>query len=164
MTVFSDNNSDLTCSIMCRDWLFQSVGHRCYWRWTYSSCGVLSTLQNSKWNDKSSLSYWPLKFCLILAEKYCQRHGTEYLCLPFWKKLNHLLLCNDLIISFKRPWLRKRVRPGKSGWPNSLKLGEHIDLDELFLNPVLFVSILSSFPFFLAGSHFGASEYKKTPI
>ena len=53
---------------------------------------------------------------------------------------------------------------GNRGRPNSMKLGEHIDLDELFLNPVLFVSVLSPLPFFLAGSHFGASEYKKTPI
>ena len=38
------------------------------------------------------------------------------------------------------------------GWPNSMKLGEHIDLDELLLNPVLFVFVLSSFPFF-KGDH-----------
>ena len=37
---------------------------------------------------------------------------------------------------------------GNRGRPNSMKLGEHIDLDELFLNPVLFVPVLSPFPFF----------------
>ena len=53
--------------------------------------------------------------------------------------------------------------PGNGGWPNSMKLGDDIDLDELFLNPVLFVFTLSSFQFF-RGSHFGVSEYKKTPM
>ena len=31
---------------------------------------------------------------------------------------------------------------GFGGWPNSMKLGEDIDLDELLLNPVLFVFVL----------------------
>ena len=37
---------------------------------------------------------------------------------------------------------------GNLGWPNSMKLGENIDLDELLLDPVLFVFVLSSFCFF----------------
>ena len=54
---------------------------------------------------------------------------------------------------------------GNRGWPNSIKLGENMDLDELLLDPVLFVFVLSSFCFFRGGgSYFGVSEYKKTPI
>ena len=37
---------------------------------------------------------------------------------------------------------------GNRGWPNSMKLGENIDLDELLLESVLFVFVLSSFCFF----------------
>ena len=37
------------------------------------------------------------------------------------------------------------------GWPNSMKLGEDIDLDELLLDSVLFVFVLSSFNFFKGG-------------
>ena len=37
---------------------------------------------------------------------------------------------------------------GNRGWPNSMKLGENIDLDELLLDQVLFVFVLSSFCFF----------------
>ena len=36
---------------------------------------------------------------------------------------------------------------GNGGRPNSMKLGEDIDLDELLLNPVLFVHVLSPFNF-----------------
>ena len=50
------------------------------------------------------------------------------------------------------------------GWPNSTEFGEDINLDELLLDPVLFVFVLSSFCFFQGGSYFGVSEYKKTPI
>ena len=46
------------------------------------------------------------------------------------------------------------------GWPNSMKLGENIDLDELLLDPVLFVFVLPSFCFFRGWSYFGISEYK----
>ena len=56
---------------------------------------------------------------------------------------------------------------GNGGWPNSMKLGEDIDLDELLLVPALFVFVLSSFCFFKGGgggSYFVVSEYKKTPI
>ena len=58
---------------------------------------------------------------------------------------------------------------GNGVWPNSMKLGKDIDLDELLLNPVLFVCR----PIFLSisisqgeggGSHFGVSEYKKIPV
>ena len=52
---------------------------------------------------------------------------------------------------------------GNGGRPNSMKLGEDIDLDELLLNPVLFVVVLSSFLIFQGESHFGVSEYKKHP-
>ena len=37
---------------------------------------------------------------------------------------------------------------GNRGWPNSMKLGQNIDLDELPLDPVLFVFVLSSICFF----------------
>ena len=53
---------------------------------------------------------------------------------------------------------------GNEGRPNSMKLGEDFDLDELLLDPVLFVFVLSSFHFFRGGSYFWVSEYKKTPI
>ena len=33
---------------------------------------------------------------------------------------------------------------GNEGWPNSMKLGDDIDLDELLLDPVLFAFVLSS--------------------
>ena len=52
---------------------------------------------------------------------------------------------------------------GNGGQPNPMKLGEDIDLDELLLNPVLFVVVLSSFLISQGESHFGVSEYKKTP-
>jgi len=45
---------------------------------------------------------------------------------------------------------------GNGGWPNSMKLGEDIDLDELLLNPVLVVFILSSFQFFMGGTILGS--------
>ena len=53
---------------------------------------------------------------------------------------------------------------GNGGRPNSMKLGEDIALDELLLDPVLFVFVLFSFHFFRGGSYFGVSGYKKTPI
>ena len=54
---------------------------------------------------------------------------------------------------------------GNGGRPNSMKLGEDFDLDELLLDPVLFVCVLSSFHFFRGGgSYFGVSGYKKPPI
>jgi len=53
---------------------------------------------------------------------------------------------------------------GNGSWPNSMKLGEDIDLDELLLNPVLFVFLVSSFQFYRGGSHFGASGYRKAPV
>ena len=37
---------------------------------------------------------------------------------------------------------------GNGDWPNSMKLGEDIDRDELLLYQVLFVVVLSSFHFF----------------
>ena len=48
---------------------------------------------------------------------------------------------------------------GNRGSPNSMKLDENIDLDELLLDPVLFVFVLSPFCFF-RGSYSGVSEYK----
>ena len=53
---------------------------------------------------------------------------------------------------------------GNRGRPNSMKLGEHIDLDELFLNPVLFVSVLSPFPFFSGVSFWDLRVQKNTHI
>ena len=54
---------------------------------------------------------------------------------------------------------------GNGGRPNSMKLGEDFDLDELLLDPVLFVFVLSCFHFFRGGgSYLGVSEYKKPPI
>ena len=52
---------------------------------------------------------------------------------------------------------------GNGGWSNSMKLGEDIDLDELLLNPVLFVFILSSFQFFSEGLILGPQSTKKHP-
>ena len=49
---------------------------------------------------------------------------------------------------------------GNRGSPNSMKVRESIDLDEISLDPVLFVFVQSSFCFF-RGSYFGVSEYKK---
>ena len=37
---------------------------------------------------------------------------------------------------------------GNGGRPNAMKLGEDLDLDELLLDLVLFVFVLSSFHFF----------------
>ena len=50
---------------------------------------------------------------------------------------------------------------GNGGRPNSMKLGEDFDLDELLLDPVLFVFVLSSFHFFRGrggGSYFGVKH------
>ena len=52
---------------------------------------------------------------------------------------------------------------GTGGWPNSMKLGEDIDLDELLLNPVLFVFILSPFQFFRGSPFLGLKSTKKHP-
>ena len=52
---------------------------------------------------------------------------------------------------------------GNGGWPNSMKLGEDINLDELLLNPVLLVLVLSSFQFLKGSPILGFSQYKKTP-
>ena len=51
---------------------------------------------------------------------------------------------------------------GNGGWPNSMKLSEDIDLHELLLDPVLFVFVLSSFPFFRGGPILGSQSTKKT--
>ena len=50
---------------------------------------------------------------------------------------------------------------GNGGWPNSMKLGEDIDLDELLLDPVLFVFVLSSFHFFRGGGPILGSQGTK---
>ena len=47
------------------------------------------------------------------------------------------------------------------GRPNSMKLGVDFDLDELLLNPVLFVLVLSSFQF-LRGSPILGSQSENT--
>ena len=52
---------------------------------------------------------------------------------------------------------------GNGGWPNSMKLGEDIHLDELLLNPVLFVFILSSFQFFRGCPLLGSESTEKHP-
>ena len=52
---------------------------------------------------------------------------------------------------------------GNGGRPNSMKLGEDIDLDELLLNPVLFVVALSSFQFLKGSPILGSQSTKKTP-
>ena len=51
---------------------------------------------------------------------------------------------------------------GNRGWPNSMKLGENIDLDGLFQDPVLFVFVLSSFLFFRAVLYWGLRVKKNT--
>jgi len=50
---------------------------------------------------------------------------------------------------------------GNGGWPNSMKLGEDIDLDELLLNPVLFVVVLSSLQFFRGSPILGGLRVQK---
>ena len=50
---------------------------------------------------------------------------------------------------------------GNGGWPNSMKLGEDFDLDELLRNPVLFVFILSSFQFLRGSPLLGSQSTKK---
>ena len=52
---------------------------------------------------------------------------------------------------------------GNRGRPNSMKLGEDIDLDERLLDPVLFVFVLSSFHFFIGGPILGSQSTKKHP-
>ena len=57
---------------------------------------------------------------------------------------------------------------GNGGRPNSMKLGEDIDLDELLLDPVLFVFVLSSFVLcsifpFREGPILGSQSTKKHP-
>ena len=52
---------------------------------------------------------------------------------------------------------------GNGGWPNSTKHGEDIVLDELLLNPVLFVVVLSSFQFLRGSPILGSQSTKKTP-
>ena len=52
---------------------------------------------------------------------------------------------------------------GNGGWPNSIKLGEDIHLDDLLLNPALFVFILSSFQFFRGSPLLGSQSTKKHP-
>ena len=50
---------------------------------------------------------------------------------------------------------------GNGGWPNSMKLGKDIDLDELLLNPVLFVLVLSPFQFLRGSPILGSQSTKK---
>ena len=52
---------------------------------------------------------------------------------------------------------------GNGGRPNSMKLGEDFDLDELLLDPALFVFVLSSFCFFRGGPILGSQSTKKHP-
>ena len=52
---------------------------------------------------------------------------------------------------------------GNRGGPNSMKLGEDIDLDELLLNLVLFVFVLSSFQFLRGSPILGSQSTKKHP-
>ena len=52
---------------------------------------------------------------------------------------------------------------GNGGPPNSMKLGEDIKLDELLLNPVLFVLVLSSFQFLRGSPILGSQSTKKYP-
>ena len=52
---------------------------------------------------------------------------------------------------------------GNGGRPNSMKLGVDIDLDELLLNPVLFVLVLSSFQFLRGSPILGSQSTKKRP-
>ena len=49
------------------------------------------------------------------------------------------------------------------GWPNSMKRGEDIDLDELLLNLVLLVVVLSSFQFVRGSPILGSQSTKKHP-
>ena len=51
---------------------------------------------------------------------------------------------------------------GNGGRPNSMKLSEDIDLDELLLDPVLFVFVLSSFHFFRGVLFWGLRVQKNT--
>ena len=54
---------------------------------------------------------------------------------------------------------------GNGGWPNSMRLGEDIHLDEQLLDPVSFVFVLSSFCFFRGGGgvlFWGLRVQKKT--
>ena len=50
---------------------------------------------------------------------------------------------------------------GNRGWPNSMKLGEDIDLGELLLDPALFVFVPSSFHFFKGGPILESQNTKK---
>ena len=52
---------------------------------------------------------------------------------------------------------------GNGARPNSMKLGEDIDFDELLLDPLLFVFVLSSFHFFRGGPILGSQSTKKHP-
>jgi len=52
---------------------------------------------------------------------------------------------------------------GNKGGPNSMKLGEDIELDELLPNPVLFVVVLSSFQFLRGSPILGSQSTKKHP-
>ena len=54
---------------------------------------------------------------------------------------------------------------GNRGRPNSMKLGEDIDLGELLLDPALFVFVPSSFHFFRGGGGpiLGSQRTKKHP-
>ena len=52
---------------------------------------------------------------------------------------------------------------GNGGWPNSMKLGEEIELDEFLFNPVFFLFILSSFHFFRGSPLLGSQSTKKHP-
>ena len=52
---------------------------------------------------------------------------------------------------------------GNGGRTNSMKLGEDIDLDELLLNPVLLVLVLSSFQFLRGSPILGSQSTKKHP-
>ena len=53
---------------------------------------------------------------------------------------------------------------GNRGRPNAIKRGGDIDLDELLLNPVLFVFVLPSFQFFRGGPFLGSQSTKKTSL
>ena len=53
---------------------------------------------------------------------------------------------------------------GNQGWPNSMKLGEDIDLGELLLDPALFVFVPSSFHFFRGVLFWGPRVQKNTRI
>ena len=50
---------------------------------------------------------------------------------------------------------------GNGGRPNSMKLGEDIDLDEFLLDPVLFVFVPSSFQFFRGSPILGSQSRKR---